>query len=205
MNRLATKEVGAMLKKLFWMLREPAEFFDSIRGEGFREPFSFLLFVGAVIAIFTPIVNYLGWPSTDSTSAFQAQILAWRITDAYLLPRLGGWAYLVEFFLIVVFALLLAAVLSAFIHVIFRLLGGQGPLLNSWKAVCYGVGPCILLGWIPYWSLFVGAWSLILQFYFAPKVLYRMREGRALFVLAFFVGSTFLEFATRGTTVGFGN
>jgi len=61
----------------------------------------------------------------------------------------------------------------------------------------------VLLGWVPYWSLFLGAWSLLLQFYCGPKVLYRMREGRALLILAFILGATLLEFATRGTTVGF--
>lgn len=52
--------------------------------------------------------------------------------------------------------------------------------------------------------MFVGAWSFVLQLYFGPKVLYRMREGRALLILAFFVGAMLLEFATKGTTVGFG-
>ena len=43
-----------------------------------------------------------------------------------------------------------------------------------------------------------------MQLYFGPKMLYRMREGRALLILAFFVAATLLEFATKGTTVGFG-
>lgn len=193
-----------MFKKLFHILTEPEEFFNAIREEGFHEPLGFLLCVSVVIAIFTPLVNYLGWPSTDTSSSFQAQILAWRLTESYLLPRLGNWAYVVECFLIIGFALLLAAVLSGFIHVLYRLVGGKGSLLNGWKVVCYGVGPCILLGWVPYWSLLVGAWSLILQFYYGPKILYGLPEGRAIWILAFFVGATLLEFAVSGTTVGFG-
>jgi hypothetical protein len=129
--------------------------------------------------------------------------MAWRIASQQLLPRLGAWAYVVEAFLILALATLLAPLMAVFVHVLFRLLGGQGPLLNAWKAVCYGVGPCVLLGWVPYWSLFLGAWSLLLQFYYGPKVLYRMREGRALLILAFILGATLLEFATTGTTVGF--
>lgn len=192
-----------MLKKLLHMLKEPDKFFESVRGEGYREPLVFLLQVSAVVAFFTPIVNYLGWPSTDRNSAYQAQILAWRITSEELLPRWGAFAYVAEAFLILILALVLAVFMSAFLHLIFRLLGGEGSSLNAWKAVCYGVGPCVLLGWIPYWTLFVGAWSFVLQLYYGPKVLYRMREGRALLILAFFVGATLLEFATRGTTVGF--
>lgn len=135
-----------MLRKLFTMQREPEAFFDSARPEGYREPFLFLLWVSAVIALFTPIVNFLGWPSPDQTSAYQAQIMAWRITSQHLLPRLGHWAYVVEVFLILALATLLAPVVAAFVHALFRLAGGQGPFLNAWKAVCYGVGPCVLLG-----------------------------------------------------------
>jgi hypothetical protein len=193
-----------MFKKLLWMLKEPQEFFEGVREEGYREPFLFLLQVSAVIAFFTPIVNYLGWESTDRTSTYQAQILGWQITNERLLPRLGAWAYVVEAFLILGLAVVIALFLAAFIHLIYRVLGGQGSFLNAWKATCYGVGPCVLLGWVPYWTLFVGAWSFVLQLYYGPKVLYRMREGRALLVLAFFVGATLLEFATKGTTVGFG-
>jgi hypothetical protein len=193
-----------MFRKLFWMLKEPQEFFEGIRQEGYREPFVFLLQVSAIIAFFTPIVNYLGWESTDRTSTYQAQILGWQITNEQLLPRLGAWAYVVEAFLIVGLAMVIALFLAAFIHLIYRILGGQGSFLNAWKATCYGVGPCVLLGWIPYWTLFVGAWSLVLQLYYGPKVLYRMREGRALLILAFFVGATLLEFTTKGTTVGVG-
>jgi hypothetical protein len=193
-----------MFRKLLLMLKEPEEFFEGIREEGYREPFIFLLQVSAVIAFFTPIVNCLGWPSTDRTSTYQAQIVAWQITSEQLLPRLGAWAYVVEAFLILGLALVVALFLAVFLHLIFRALGGQGVILNAWKATCYGVGPCVFLGWVPYWTLFVGAWSFVLQLYFGPKVLYRMREGRALLILAFFVGATLLEFAIKGTTVGFG-
>ncbi len=192
-----------MFNRLFWMLRDPGAFFEGTRLEGYRQPFLFLLQVSALIGVFTPVVNYLGVPSTDRTSTYQAQIMAWRITSQHLLPRLGIWAYVIEAFLILALAALLAPLMAAFVHVLYRLLGGQGPLLNAWKAVCYGVGPCVLLGWVPYWSLFLGAWSLLLQFYYGPKVLYRTREGRALLILAFILGATLLEFATRGTTVGF--
>ena len=193
-----------MFKKLYNMLKEPENFFNGVREEGYRESLIFLVQVSAVIAFFTPIMNYLGWSSTDSTSTFQAQIIAWRITSEQLLPRFGAWAYIIEAFLILVLALALALLLAGFIHVIVRVAGGQGPFLNAWKAICYGTGPCVLLGWVPYWTLFMGAWSFVIQLYFGPKVLYRLKEGRAILILAFFIGATLLEFALKGTTVGFG-
>jgi hypothetical protein len=192
-----------MSRKLLRILCSPDQFFADVEQEGFRSPLTFLLSASAVIAVFTAIVHFLGWPSTDTSASLQAQILAWRATQL-MLPRLGVWAYLADALLVMVFALLMAFLLAGVIHLIYRLLGGKGPILHAWKAVCYGLAPCLLLGWVPYWSLFVASWSLVLQLYFAPKTLYRLREGRAVVILAAVLAATLLEFATRGTTVGFG-
>jgi hypothetical protein len=192
-----------MFKRLLKMLRYPDEFFEGVRDEGGLQSFSFFLQVAVIIAVFTPIVNYLGWASNDQSATFQAQIIAWQITDEQLQPILGGWAYVVEAFLILVLSLLVALFMTGFLHLIFRLLGGKGPILNAWKAACYGAGPCVLLGWIPYWSPFVAVWSLLLQFYYGPKILYRMKEGRALIILVCILGATLLELMIKGTTVGF--
>ena len=192
-----------MIKKLIRLLKQPDEFFNGVREEGVRQPFVFFVQISALLAIFTPGANYLGWPSTDSSAAYQAQIMAWQLTEKHLLPTLGNWAYVVEALLILVLSLIVLLFMTVFLHVVFRILGGKGPILNAWKAACYGAGPCVILGWMPYWSLFVAVWSLLLQFYYGPKVLYRMKEGTALAILAFIVGATLLELTLKGTTVGF--
>lgn len=192
-----------MIKSLPKLLRTPDEFFECIRDEGGLKPFTFFLQISVIIALFTPIVNYLGWPSTDQSAVYQAQIMAWKITEEQLLPVLGKWSFVIEFFLILGLSLIVLVFMTGFLHLIFRLLGGKGPILNAWKAACYGAGPCVLLGWIPYWSVFVAIWSMLLQFYYGPKVLYRMKEGLALIILALIVGATMLELMVWGTTVGF--
>jgi hypothetical protein len=192
-----------MIRKLVHLLKQPDKFFEEVREEGFRRPFIFFLQVSAILALFTPIVNYLGWPSNDWSAAFQAQIMAWQITEEQFLPKMGNWAYLAEAILILGLSLVVVLFMTGFLHLIFRLLGGKGSILHAWKAACYGVGPCVLFGWVPYWSLFVAVWSLLLQFYLGPKILYRMKEGVALMILAFIVGATLLELITKGTTVGF--
>jgi hypothetical protein len=192
-----------MIKKLTCLLQRPDDFFTGIQTEGFQQPFLFFLQISAILALCTPVVNFLGWPSTDRSAAYQAQIMAWQIMKEFLIPRLGNWAYILEPFLILGLALLILLFMTGFLHFAFRLCGGKGPVLNAWKSACYGVGPCVILGWVPYWSLFVAAWSLVLQFYYGPKILYKMKEGTALVILAFIVGVTLLELMTKGTTVGF--
>jgi hypothetical protein len=203
MKQMIENRGHRMFKTLIEMLRNPDEFYESVWEEGGLRPFIFFLQVSGMIALFTTVVNYLGWPSNDISSAYQAQIVAWQITQQQLLPAIGVWAYLVEPFLILSISLIMGLFITGFLHMMYRLLGGKGPILNAWKSACYGVGPCVLLGWIPYWSPFVAVWSLLYQFYYGPKVLYQMKEGRALIILAFIIGATLLELILKGTTVGF--
>jgi hypothetical protein len=193
-----------MLRDVFRMVKDPKGFFMGLDGQGVREPLVFLLIASGIIAPFTAVANFLGVPSTDLSASLQAQIIAWRATEQILIPRFGYWAYVLEVPLVMLLTLLFAVLLAGFVHLLYRLLGGTGTLREAWKAVCYGVGPCVILGWIPYWSVFVASWALVTQLYFAPKVLYRVHEGRALIALAAIIAATLLEFAVKGTTIGFG-
>jgi hypothetical protein len=93
--------------------------------------------------------------------------------------------------------------LTGFLHVVYWLIGGRGSVLNSWKAVCYGVGPCLLGGFLPYVSLFAGFYSFAMQFYVGPMTLYNAKQGRALIVFVALIAWTFIEMFVTGTTVGF--
>ncbi|MDI6822744.1 MAG: hypothetical protein QMD66_07900, partial [Actinomycetota bacterium] len=92
--------------------------------------------------------------------------------------------------------------LTVFLHLVFRLMGGKGAILNAWKAASYGVGPCILGGFLPYISLFAGFYSFIIQLYVGPKVLYRVKDSRAIVFLAIMIALAFIEMFIKGTTVG---
>lgn len=109
--------------------------------------------------------------------------------------------YVVEAFLITGFAFVVLIFLTGFLHLACKLMGGKGPILNAWKAASYGVGPCILGGFLPYISLFAGFYSAIIQFYVGPKVLYGIKESRGIVFLAIIIASTFAEMFLRGTTV----
>jgi hypothetical protein len=189
--------------RLFDLLKNPTEFFENVRDENWKPAFKFFLVITIILSIVTPIVNYFGIGSTDFSSAYQAQILAYRFLKSTLLIRYGVSAYLIEAFLIIGFAVIILLFLTGFLHLIFRLMGGKGSVLNAWKASCYGVGPCILGGFLPYISLFAAFYSLILQFYIGPRVLYKVKESRAIVFLAIILALTFIKMFMKGTTVGF--
>jgi hypothetical protein len=75
------------------------------------------------------------------------------------------------------------AIVGDTVHIIFRVLGGQGPLLNAWKAICYGMAPTICLGFLPVVGLLTGIYATLLQLSIGPATLYRLRDGRAYILL----------------------
>ena len=183
-------------------LTNPEDFFRSKRVEGWRNALFFFLSVTGILAIVTPIVNWAGIPSNDFSSAYQAQILAYTLVNASLVETYGTYAYVVEAVLIMILSLLMLMLLTVFLHVVYRLIGGQGSILNAWKAACYGVGPCLLGGFIPYVALFAGFYSFAMQFYLGPMTLYHAKQSRAIVIFTSFTALAFIEMFVLGTTTG---
>jgi len=192
-----------VIDKFAGQLADPAGFFDRVRAEGWKPAFFFFLWVTLFISLATPIINFLGIASTDLSSSLQSQILAYGIVKDYLLEPYGVAAFLVEPILILGFAVLLLFFLTGFLHLVYRLIGGHGSVMNAWKAVCYGLGPCLLGGFLPYVALFAGFYSFAMQFYLGPMTLYNAKQGRAIIVFVALIALTFIEMFVRGTTVGF--
>jgi len=192
-----------IIEKLTRQLANPREFFNSVRDEGWKPPFLFFLWVTLLISVVTPVLNYFGMESTDFSSSYQAQIVAYNLLKKSLFRSYGAHAYLIEAVLIFAFAVLILLLLTSFSHLVYRLIGGQGSILNAWKAACYGVGPCLLGGFLPYVSLFAAFYSFTMQLYLGPMTLYRAKEGRAIVVFVALIALTFIEMFVSGTTVGF--
>jgi len=195
--------MSKLLKQLKRQLTDPSGFFNEVRAETWKPAFIFFSWTTLVVSVATSVVNYLGIESTDISSSYQAQIAAYRITKDHLLQTYGFTAFFLEPMLIFALAISMLLVLTLFVHVVYRIVGGNGSLLNAWKAACYGVGPCMLGGFLAYISLFAGFYSLAMQFYIGPRELYRAKENRALLIFVVMIALAFIEMFVTGTTVGF--
>ena len=187
------KAIARFVNQILEILEEPREFFEKTEKEGWKEPFVFFLKITILIAIITTILNYLGIESNKLSSSYQAQILSYKAMQIYLINRYGNIAYLIEPFLIILFSFPILLISTIFLHVVMKIMNGEGTILNAWKAMCYGVAPCILFGFLPYVSLFVGFWSLLLQFYIAPIVLYKIKEWKANIFISILIALIFIE------------
>lgn len=188
------------MRRIFSLLRDPTGFFESTGTEGWKPAFVFFLRVTSFLSVTTPIMNYLGVESTDFSSAYQAQIMAFRFMKKYLLPYYGVLVYAIQPLLIMGFAFLMLLSLTVFLHVACRIMRGSGTIMNGWKIACYGVGPCVLGGFLPYVALFAAFYSALLQLYVGPRTLYNVGEPKALVFLALVIAIVFVEMFAFGTT-----
>ncbi|MBS7614706.1 hypothetical protein KEJ18_03115 [Candidatus Bathyarchaeota archaeon] len=120
-----------IFRTLWAMLMNPKEFFNGIRVEGWKPCFVFFVCVTLVISVVTPVVNFLGIESTDLSSSYQAQIIAYNFAKDSLVPLYGDYAYMFETVLIFVLSLLILVFITLFLHAVYTIIGGSGPILNA--------------------------------------------------------------------------
>jgi len=180
----------------------PTKFFNSARNENWKPSFKFFLRITLIISLVTAAINFLGIESNDFSASYQSQIAAYNYVKNSLVPLYGSYAYMLEPFIIFAFAVPVLLLLALILHVTYRLIGGQGSILNGWKAACYGIGPCLLGGFLPYISLFAAFYSFAMQFYLGPMILYKAKESRAIIIFTSYIALAFIEMFVFGTTVG---
>lgn len=175
----------------FWdtirILFDPVEFFlDAQEQPGWLRPYWFALRAILLLSIVTPVVHAHGVAINPVSSALAAQMGGAFAFKHWFFPRLGGsaYAYMLQGLAITVVAHVLLALGTVLFHGLFRWLGGTGDWLNMWRAMCYGLAPA-LVGFLPFLGIFAGMYATLLQFYLAPRVLYRVKEGRALLPASF--------------------
>lgn len=196
------KPLSLFLKRLKKQLDDPTGFFNGLQDEGYKPAFLFFAQVTLLVSVITPVVNFLGVESTDFSASYQAQIAAYSLIKSNLLPVYGVSAYLIEPALIFAFSVAILVLVTLFIHLVYRMIGGKGKILNAWKAACYGTAPCLLGGFLPYVALFAGFYSFAMQFYLGPMTLYNAGQGRSIIVFVVLIASTFIEMFLRRTTAG---
>jgi len=67
-----------IMRILAKQLANPNEFFNSVQTENWKHAFVFFPWVTLFISVVTPIVDYFGIESTDWSSSYQAQIVAYN-------------------------------------------------------------------------------------------------------------------------------
>jgi len=174
----------------FKMLKAPWKTLEEISSETLLHAFTFLIIIGAVTALLTPLQVSLGFEDVNGLHAGgQAEFLAKDISALY---ELGiEWRpLLIEIFYI--FILLLS---TGYLHVIFKVVGGKGSLKDTFKMIAYGDAPGLLFGWIPYFATMSAVWAAVIQLLIGPVVLHKISWAKASIIFSLLLGLGIIEIA----------
>lgn len=172
-------------KKALHFVTNPEDAFEQDT-EGYWPLLRWYLIVNVVLALLTPVVNYLHIPSDIVHAGTNAQMGAF--VQAPILEAMTGISrYVWVAILTYVGNVAKFPLIGLIYHVIGKILGGTGTLLDSFKIGVYSCSPMLLFGWIPFFGLISGLWVGYLYVIGLVK-LHEVPMGRAVAVVNFFIG-----------------
>jgi len=144
-------------------LLAPVESFRAARPDGTDRPVPYLLALLLCHAALVAVISLIG---ISATGMFP-----------HMMPRFAMPVAI--FFGILIGGAVLTVIFSLWLHLWVYVLGGRKGLLETAKAVVYGMTPAMLLGWIPFIGFVFCIWSLVLQI-IGVRELQEMSSGKAL-------------------------
>jgi len=174
----------------FKMLRDPWKTLEEVSSENTLHTLTFLLTIGAVTALLTPLQVYLGFEDVNGLHAGgQAEFLA-RDLSTFLGLGVEWRPLLIE--MLYVFILLFT---TGYLHVILKAVRGKGSIKDTFKMIAYGDAPGLLFGWIPYFATISAVWAAAIQLLIGPVVLHKVSWGKASIIFGILVGLGIIEIA----------
>lgn len=158
--------IDAIIAKGKGFLFSPVETFQASRADGTDVAAPYLIALLLVHAIMTAIISFIGMSVMGMFT--------------HMMPRFA--MPVAVFFTVLIGGAILTILFSLWLHLWVYLLGGRKDLLETAKAVIYGLTPAMLLGWVPFVGFLFCLWSVVLQI-IGVRELQEMSSGKALLAL----------------------
>jgi len=179
---MSTDTVTAVgfLRRFLDVTVRPDDFFERVRDEpGWRKPLAHLL----ALALWMSVASVVAWGlgvqgDSPLNSALGAQMDVYPFWRDTLRPTYGAASYPLAALLIAVEMLVITAVYTPLIYVVFRYLGGareRGGMLRAFQGFVYGLTPAVFGGFLPVVGLVAGVYTTILQLQRGPSITLRNR------------------------------
>ncbi|MGD2072997.1 MAG: hypothetical protein PVG65_05870 [Candidatus Thorarchaeota archaeon] len=146
----------------------------------------FYLTLNIVLAVFTPIVNFLHIPCDIVHAGTNAQMGAFVMAPD-LEVTTGISRYIWVGVITYVYNIAKFPILGLMFHIFAKILKGDGSLLVSFKVGVYAASPVLLFGWIPYFGLVSGLWVGYL-YVIAFKMLHNSPLGPTIALVNLMIG-----------------
>ncbi|MBN2391198.1 MAG: hypothetical protein JXR84_10760 [Anaerolineae bacterium] len=169
-------------KRFFEIVVHPDTFFDYVREErNWRKPLVHL----AILTLWLSLGSVTAWGfgiagDTPINASLSAQMDIYPYWQETLLPQYGLASYPMAMGLIILEMVVITAIWTPVVFLVFRFLGGakeSGGLLRAFQGFVYGLTPCAFGGFIPYLALFAGVYATLLQFGRGPALTLRNRTA----------------------------
>jgi len=178
------------------MIRPYTFFQKGSNKDGAGSVFQYYVVLSLLLAILTPIINILGFPSDVIHASTNAQMAAYKYAPM-IEQLLGVSKHLWTGVLTMIFMTLNLPEFVLFYHVFAKLLGGKGDWLASLKLTVYPATPAMLLGWVPYSDFIFGLW---VGFLIVPGLYYyhKISWGKSIAFTTFLLGLQILYVVLSG-------
>ena len=172
------------------MLKDPWKTLGELGSETVFNAVIFLLLVGAVTALLTPLQIYFGFEDINGLHAGgQAEYLAKDLATLY---NMGvEWRPL----LIELCYVFILSITTGYLHIVLKAIGGKGSIKDTFRMIAYGDAPGLLFGWIPYFATMSAIWAAIIRLFIGPVVLHKISWGKASILFGVLVGLGIIEIA----------
>jgi len=172
------------------MLREPSKTLEELRLEKTMYALVFLLIVGAVTALLTPLQVLMGFEDINGLHAGgQAEYLARDLSTMYGIG-IEWRPMLIE--ILYVSVLLFS---TGYLHIILKAVGGKGTVKDTLKMIAYGDAPGLLFGWIPYFATISAIWAAVIQLFIGPMILHKLSWAKTTIIFSTLLGIGLIEIA----------
>lgn len=175
----------------------PYAFFQRASGKAdVASVFRYYVVLSLLLAILTPVVNVLGFPSDVIHASTNAQMAAYKyapIIEQYVGITRHFWTGV----LTLIFMVLKLPMFVLFYHFFAKVLGGKGGWLASLKLTVYPATPAMMFGWVPYSDFIFGLW---VGFFIVPGLHYfhKISWGKSTAFTTFLMGFQILYVVLSG-------
>lgn len=157
-------------------LLSPVETFQQVKGTDLGDALKYYLILLVINAILTAIIGLAVASAIWMTfSGIFEQI-------GFPLPAVAGAGIIVFALLMIIIGFIFVFIIAAWLHLFVYLLGGRKGYLQTLKSVTFGSTPAMLLGWIPFFGLLAGIWTLALEI-LGIRELQEMTTGKAILAI----------------------
>ncbi len=144
------------LEKVKGLLMEPSKTFDSLKDESLEEAVKYYAVIAAVYSALFAVMFVLAGSLFGSMMGF-------RNLGMMIGAGAGIGAAVVFFVMFIIFAIAGAFIGGAILHIFVYIVGGRKGIVQTIKAIMYGLTPSLLLGWIPFINIIASIWSLVVE------------------------------------------